>query len=336
MLYLLHERNKKTWKERGIALFYTVTLNPALDIFIDAPDFRPGTVNFAAGFYRVSGGKGLNVARVLKSLGAPCTALGIACGSAGDSLLFGLSELGIPADFVRAAGETRTNIKITDPDTGITTDVNQPGPPVPKKALDELFSRLLGRVCAGDTVALCGSLPKGVPEGIYAGWTKELKALGAAVALDASKNALHLGISACPGIIKPNLAELCELLGKEIKTAKEALAQCQKIAGSGVGLVALSLGAFGALFVRKDESVFVPGIRVEVRSTTGAGDSMLAALAFALDRGDGLKDAAAFAVAVSAAQVSTEPGKTPQAARIDELLSQVRSKMAGADPESAF
>lgn len=317
-------------------MFYTVTLNPALDIFIDAPGFRPGTVNAATGFCRVSGGKGLNVARILKSLGAPCTALGIACGTAGDSLLLGLSEMGIPADFVRAGGETRTNIKITDPNTGITTDINQPGPQIPKSALDELFSRLLGRVCAGDTVALCGSLPKGVPEGIYADWIKELKTLGAAVALDASKNALLRGISARPGIIKPNLAELCELLGREIKTAKEALAQCQKIADSGVGLVALSLGAAGALFVRSDESVFVPAVRTEVRSTTGAGDSMLAALAFALDRGDGLIDAAAFAVAVSAARVSTEPGKTPELGRIEELLSEVKDKMAKADPESAF
>lgn len=335
MLYLLHGRNK-TRKEGGIALFYTVTLNPALDVFIDAPGFRPGAVNFASGFYRVSGGKGLNVARVLKSLGAPCTALGIACGGAGDSLLLGLSELGIPADFVRAGGETRTNIKITDRNTGITTDVNQPGPQIPQSALDELFSRLLGRVRAGDTVALCGSLPKGVPDGIYAEWTKELKTLGAAAALDASKNALLQGLSARPGIIKPNLAELCELLGREIKTAEEALAQCQKIAGSGVGLVALSLGADGALFVRRDESVFVPGVRVAVRSTTGAGDSMLAALLFALDRGDGLKDAGAFAVAVSAARVSTEPGKTPELGRIEELLSEVKNKMAEADPESAF
>jgi len=317
-------------------LFYTVTLNPALDVFIDAPNFRPGTVNFASGFYRVSGGKGLNVARVLKSLGAPCTALGIACGGAGDSLLLGLSEMGIPADFVRCAGETRTNIKITDPYTGITTDVNQPGPQIPKSALDELFSRLLGRVAAGDTVALCGSLPKGVPEGIYAEWTKELKALGAAVCLDATKNALLLGLSARPDVIKPNLAELSELLGRQIQTGKDALEQCQKIAGSGVGLVALSLGAFGALFVRREESAFVPGVRVEVRSTTGAGDSMLAALALALDRGDGLSDAAAFAVAVSAAHVSTEPGKTPQAARIEELLVTVRENMAGADLESAF
>jgi 1-phosphofructokinase len=332
---LLHRRNKPQ-KERGIALFYTVTLNPALDIFIDAPDFQPGTVNLAAGLRRVWGGKGLNVARILKDLGASCAAFGIACGSTGDALVAGLSEAGIPADFVRAPGETRTNVKITDPNAGVTTDVNQPGPKVPQSALDELFERLTSRVGAGDTVALCGSLPKGVWEGIYGEWTRELKALGVTVALDASKNALRQGLFAGPDIVKPNLFELSELVGREIHTAKDALWECQKIVDAGTGLVALSLGEAGALFVRKDAHAFVPGLRVEVCSTTGAGDALLAALLVALNREDGLSEAGAFAVSVSAAHVSTPPGSPLQGERIGELFAQVKENMARSGLESAF
>ncbi len=317
-------------------MFYTVTLNPALDIFIDAPDFVPGAVNIATGFRRVSGGKGINVARMLNSLGAPCIACGIACGAAGDSLLFGLDDEGMSHDFVRSGGETRTNIKITDTNSGITTDVNQVGAALSQSALDELFARLTERVQKGDTVALCGSLPKGVDDGIYAKWIKQLKSLGANAALDTSKNPLLLGISACPSIIKPNIAELGATMGKQINTAKQALKECRRITDSGVGLVALSLGESGALFVRSGESAFVPGLRVEVRSTTGAGDSLLAGLLFALSKEYDLKSAAAFAVAISAARISTAPGETLEADTIQRLFEEAKLKMAGVELENAF
>lgn len=318
------------------SLIYTVTLNPALDMFVDAPNFRPGTVNIAAGLRRVWGGKGLNVTRVLKNLGAPCFALGIACGTNGDGLLHGLMESGIEADFVRAGGETRTNIKITDPVTGVTTDINQPGPDVSQDALDELFDRLRSRVKAGDTVALCGSLPKGAPEGIYGKWAEQLKAAGAFLALDASKNALKLGLSARPDVIKPNIDELSELVGRKLSSAEDALSVCESIVDGGTGLVALSLGEAGALFVNRAGHVYVPGLTVNVYSTTGAGDALLAALLFALNQDQPLKDAAAFAVAVSAAQVSTPPGEALQSGYIEELLARAKERMAKANLKDAF
>jgi 1-phosphofructokinase len=317
-------------------LIYTVTLNPAQDIFIDAPDFRPGTVNLASGLRRVWGGKGLNVARTLLSLGTPCVAMGIACGSTGDGLVAGLKESGIPSDFVRAEGETRTNIKITDSTTGETTDVNQPGPMVSTSALDELYARLASRVRAGDTVALCGSLPKGVSDGVYGDWIRKLKALGATIALDTSKTALKQGLSAAPDVAKPNIHELSELAGREINTANHALSECKKLVSSGIRLVALSLGEAGALFVRENEHVFVPGLKVQVFSTTGAGDALLAGLLSALERKDDLKNAAAFAVAVSACHVSSPPGTPLQPKRIEQLFDRAKEITALSRLESAF
>ncbi len=124
-------------------MFYTVTLNPALDVFIDAPGFRPGAVNFASGFYRVSGGKGLNVARVLKSLGAPCTALGIACGGAGDSRFWGFRNWASPP-ISCAGGETRTNIKITDRNTGLRRTSTSPARKSPKARWTSCFPAFWG------------------------------------------------------------------------------------------------------------------------------------------------------------------------------------------------
>jgi len=317
-------------------LIYTVTLNPALDIYIEVPHLQVGTVNLAARLRKVWGGKSLNVARTLKSLGAPCAAMGIACGAAGEELVKGVLQEGIEADFVRAGGETRTNVKITDSAAGVTTDVNQIGPFVPQSALDGLWERLRARVREGDVVALCGSLPKGAPEGIYGEWAEKLQALGAVVALDASKAALSRGLSARPDVVKPNLFELSELAGREISSAEDALSACASIAAAGVGLVALSLGKAGALFVTGRERVYVPGVAVKVHSTTGAGDALLAGLLFALNRKEALSDAAAFSVAVSAAHVSTPPGESLSMERVGELLARIRQRMDRAELKDAF
>jgi len=315
------------------AVIHTVTLNPALDIFIDVPDFKPGEVNQASGFRTVSGGKGINVARALKKLGAECLAYGVACGRVGDALLSGLQVLGISGHFARGEGETRTNVKLTDTVSGETTDVNQKGPPITPELCEEAYSKLAASVRPGDTVCLCGSLPPGVPDGLYAEWITRLKALGAKVALDASKNALLLGISAEPDLIKPNVAELSSICGKELKTNAEIQAECERLVDSGVGMIALSMGTKGAMFVSSEASVFVPGIRVFVRSTTGAGDAMLASLIFALERGDALPDAAAFSVAFSAAHVASVPGSEADEETVNRLLQLVRDKAARQEAE---
>ena len=304
-------------------MIYTVTLNPAIDKTVVIENFCPGAVNRIGMLREDTGGKGINVSKCLKNLGADSTASVILAGDAGKRLEKMLGEMGIPSLAVWAEGESRTNLKIVDPAKRENTDINEPGPAVSGELLEELKTKLGERILPGDLVILSGSLPAGVDRGLYGDWTAYFRSLGARVYLDADGEAMKQGLAAVPYMIKPNDGELAGLFGKEKLSRDEMVSEGRRLLETGIEEIVISMGSEGALFVREDGCYFTQGLPVEVKSTVGAGDSMVAAMAFGDEQKLGREEKIRLAVTMGAGSVMQSGTQPPEANLVWELTKQV-------------
>ena len=254
----------------------TITLNAAIDRTVTISNFTAGAVNRVESVRSNPGGKGVNVASALADYGhdvAVTGFLGRANAGAFEELF---SQKKIADHFVRIAGQTRIGIKITDPVKSETTDINFPGP---QPSAAEV-SMLLSQVAAleADWFVVAGSLPPGVDPGIYRDIIARLRRRGAKVLLDTSGDPFPLALEAKPSAIKPNIHEFEAYIGRSLPNEKEVIAAARELIERGIELVVVSMGKEGACFVTADEAVIARPPDIEVRSTVGAGDAMVAGI----------------------------------------------------------
>ena len=196
-------------------MIITVTLNAAIDKTLAVPNFRLGRRHRAVEQTAMAGGKGVNVARALKSLGQPVIATGIAGGPTGTRIIEHLTEDGILNDFVRIREESRTSTAVVDPTSGEQTEINEHGPHVSEQELELFVDKLLYLAKGADICVFAGSLPRGVPPELYARLVGEMRRLGVTVVLDAEGEPLRLATRAAPDVVSPNELEAEELVGYE-------------------------------------------------------------------------------------------------------------------------
>ena len=263
-------------------MIFTVTPNPVLDRTLTVREIVFDEMTRAAAVREDCGGKGFNVSRALYALGVESVAMGFVGGATGRRLEAGLHGLGIATDLTRIAGETRTNIVITEAESGRYVKVNEAGPAVQPAELAAFFDRVRATAQPGDVWALCGSLPLGTPPDFYARLIVSLQTRGAKALLDTSGEPLRLGLEACPYLVKPNAVEAQALTGRAILSDVDAVAAAEAFLAQGVQVVALSLGAEGLLLATPEMRVRARPPRVTVRNPTGAGDALLAGLIYAL------------------------------------------------------
>ena len=305
-------------------MIYTVTLNPALDKTVEIPGMALDTVNRITSMRTDPGGKGINVSKVIAKLGGESCAVGILGGESGRTLLAALEREGLRTHFRFVEGQTRTNLKIIDRALHTNTDINEPGLTVSPADLDALLRDLLGMVREGDIVVLAGSLPQGAPQDTYRVWTAACREKGARVCLDADGVLLAEGLKAAPYLIKPNEDELSRLVGHRLTDTDELIAEGRRLLKGGVTRVVISLGERGALYLRGNEVLYAEGLSVPVGSTVGAGDSVVAALAYAdsLDMSD--EDAVRLSTATGAANVMCSGTQAAEREAVEALLPKVR------------
>ncbi|WKX71059.1 1-phosphofructokinase family hexose kinase [Streptomyces sp. XD-27] len=308
-------------------MILTVTLNAALDITYRVPRLRPRASHRVTEVVERPGGKGLNVARVLAALGHDTVVTGFAGGPTGAALREGLAAYGRVTDpahgrvtdaLVGVVGTTRRTVGVVDDASGDTTQLNEPGPLVTTPewtAFTGTYARLLRDAAA---VALCGSLPPGVPVGTYAQLVREARAAGVPVLLDTSGEALRRGIAARPDVVKPNADELAGLTG-----FAEPLRATRDARRRGAHAVAASLGADGMLAVTADGAWRATPPRRLAGNPTGAGDSAVAGLLSGLVEGLPWPDRLARAVALSAATVRAPAAGEFDRATYAELLPRI-------------
>ncbi|MEK8078929.1 1-phosphofructokinase [Pseudomonas sp. XK-1] len=289
-----------------MARILTLTLNPALDLTVRLQSLQPGALNRSLGQSSHAAGKGLNVAQVLADLGHKVTVGGfLGAANAGPfEALF--ARRGFIDAFVRVPGETRSNIKLAEQD-GRITDLNGPGPQVEARHQAELLERLEQIAAGHDAVVVAGSLPQGVSPEWFAGLLRRLKALGLPLVLDSSGAALRAGLAVGPWLIKPNAEELAEACALPSETGAELHAAALRLRQQGVEHVLLSRGAEGVSWFGPDIALQAQPPRVEVVSTVGAGDSLLAATLHGLLAGWSAERSLRLATAI-AAQAVTQIG----------------------------
>ena len=301
----------------------TVTLNPAVDKSVTVRSFEIGKTNRGTVDRVDAGGKGINVAKALRHLGCEVCALGFLAGNNGGFILDVLRVEGVCADFVDVPGETRVNLKIHDSELGTETEMNEPGFSVATEHLDELKRKVEEHAAKARLMVFSGSLPSEAPPEIFADLIRIAKARGAKCFLDTAGPAVKLGLEAGPSLIKPNRAEVEELLKATLATRYELVDAARKLMGMGCEQVLISLGADGAVGVAGDEALFAQPPSVRVRSTVGAGDTMMAIMAYAAMEGIPFREAFRMAVAASAATVAMEGTRVADLASVEALLPQV-------------
>ncbi|MFJ8362340.1 1-phosphofructokinase family hexose kinase [Streptomyces sp. NPDC093984] len=300
-------------------MILTVTLNTALDITYRVRELRPHTSHRVTEVTERPGGKGLNVARVLAALGHQVTATGFAGGATGRLLREQLTRThGLVDALVPVAGATRRTIAVVDRSTGDTTQLNEPGPVITPAEWSAFLEAYDGLVRSAAAVALCGSLPPGVPVGAYAHLVRTARAAGVPVLLDTSGEPLRRGVAARPDIVKPNADELAELTGSH-----EPLQATRDARRRGAHTVVASLGAEGLLAVNTEGRWRAAPPRRLTGNPTGAGDSAVAGLLSGLVEHLPWPARLARAVALSAATVLAPAAGEFDRRTYEELLDQV-------------
>lgn len=282
----------------------TVTLNPAVDKTIEIYGFKPGEVNRIHDSRVEAGGKGINVSKVLKSLEADTLTTGFAGGKSGKWINQYLKDEGIQTDFVWINHETRTNIKIVDTEASVITDVNDRGKRIEEIYLKELYYKIEEWAKKSKVMVFAGSIPEGLPNTIYNDLIGIAREQGCKTILDAEGDGLLQGIDAKPYMIKPNIHELESSLRVKIDNEKDIIHYCKSFIEKGVNLVVVSMGEEGALLVSGNKVLKAEVIPVEVKSTVGAGDSMVAAFAYGIMKSYQLEETLKLAVAAAALSVS--------------------------------
>ncbi|HLH79321.1 MAG TPA: 1-phosphofructokinase family hexose kinase [Chthonomonas sp.] len=285
-------------------MILTVTLNPCVDKTYLVEDFAINKLNRPSQALTVAGGKGLNVARVYTRLGGQALATGLLGGHNGHIVQTALAGEGIAHDFVEISKATRLCIKVVDPLHKTETEINEVGSTVSEPEMVrfmEHFERLLASR-PFTMVAFCGSLPPG----IEVGWVKTIlrraQQAGAKTVLDSSGAALHEGVSAGPWLVKPNRVELEELWGHSISSVETARCAASALRKRyEVEVFLCTLGADGALWITEKEAYQVKAPPVNVMSAVASGDSFLAGLLLALEKGDSVENALRLAAGAGAA-----------------------------------
>lgn len=301
----------------------TVTPNPAIDLACTVPRFTAGEVNRVEAYRQDPGGKGVNIARLLRQFDLPVAATGFL--GADNPHIFEkfFLEQDIRDEFVRVPGETRIGVKVLDPEARTTTDINFPGLAPDARHCAVLVNTVEELARQAFAVVIAGSLPADLSPFLFEELVRVVKKTDAKAVVDTSGPALLHAINAAPWLIKPNAEELGAYVGRPLADVADIVGEARKLLDRGIHTVAVSLGARGAVFVEGREALLSRPPKVEPASTVGAGDAMVGCLVAGLARGLPLQERVRLATAVSAAVVTQQGPSLPSLSAADRLEDQV-------------
>jgi 1-phosphofructokinase family hexose kinase len=285
-------------------MIVTVTLNAAIDRTLTVPNFQRGQRHRASAGVTLAGGKGINVARTLKTLGVPVVATGLVGGATGTRIVEELTAEAILNDFVRIDGESRTSTAVVDPAGGTYTEINEWGPAVGEEELATLLEKLRYLTQGAELVVFAGSLPRDVGDDFYAETARELTRRHVPVVLDTDGEPLRLGVEVEPFLVSPNQAEAEALVGQEFHDDEDFRLALDQIAEMGARnvLITTDIGCVARLREeRASRSFRAVAPHVEPVSTVGSGDALLGAYLAARHAGRTHEESLRSAVATGAA-----------------------------------
>jgi 6-phosphofructokinase 2 len=277
-------------------------MNPAVDIATSTHQVPPTHKLRCGVSHRHPGGGGVNVARVVRRLAGDCAALYPAGGDSGELLRKLLDEEGVNSLCVGIASETRENFSVHEALTGREFSFVLPGPELLPSEWQACLDRVAALVKVPRYLVASGSLPPGVPSDFYARMIRLVKPLGVKVVLDSSGPALEAALKERVYLVKPSLRELRDLFGQALETESQWCHAAEQLLEQGrAQVVVISIGEGGAWMVTPEGTCYAPALPVEVISATGAGDSFVGAMVWALAGGRELTSAFRYGVAAATA-----------------------------------
>jgi 1-phosphofructokinase/tagatose 6-phosphate kinase len=308
----------------------TVTLNSAIDKTLSVPNFRLGRRHRTVEQTTMPGGKGVNVARVLKALGQPVIATGLTGGATGTRIVDQLTQLSVLSDFVRIREESRTNTAVIDPTTGEQTEINERGPKVSEQEVEQFVDKLLYLAKGASMCVFAGSLPRDVDTDIYAKLIRELRKLGVLSIVDTDGDPLRRAVRAEPDVVSPNVLEAEELVGHEFSDADEessiAVHEMTEL-GAREAIMTMPDGCIAQVRPADKSEPVLYRVRLaspalEPRATIGSGDAFLAGYVAARYTGRPAAECLAYGVACGAESTQHLGAGLIDRERVERLLAE--------------
>ena len=302
----------------------SISLNPSIDRTLVVEQFTAGGLNRVISRNDVAAGKGINVALAVSALGIDSECIGFMYKESGALFEKRLMANSTAYDFIWCEGSARTNIKVFDRVNGVITELNESGITITEQDLARMVDLVTAHAENSDYLVLAGSLPPGCPVDYYRTLINAVEGLGCRCVLDADGDRLKYGLEAKPFLIKPNRYELELMTGCRLNSLGEIRDAAHKFIDMGVQVVAVSLGEEGALITDSDQTLYAPRMNIEVKTTVGAGDSMVAGLTTGFIGENSLEDTFRMGVACATARCMTDASKVVDKTVYKALLDMVQ------------
>ena len=254
-------------------MIYTVTLNPALDYFMNHEELALGEVNRTGKTQISAGGKGIMESRMLSLVGAKSKALGFLGGFSGQYIKDFLNENQIDSDFTEIEDLTRINVKLKSQEN--ETSLDAAGPKLQESEINHFLEKF-DHLKEDDIVVFAGTIPKSLGEDFYERLIAKVQKQKATFVMDVDGQKLLDSLPAHPLLIKPNREELEAIFETSFKNNEQIIPYGQKLLEMGAQNVIVSMAGDGALLFTNEKVYFAQGIKGELKNSIGAGDSTVA------------------------------------------------------------
>lgn len=304
-------------------MILVVNLNASIDKRYEIENIEKGQVMRARCVENTPGGKGLHVANVTTILKEDCIATGLLGGKSGEFIEDKLKDYGIKQDFVKINGETRSCLAIITDDLA-QTEILEPGPEVNEKEQHSFLDKYMDLIKDANVVVASGSVPRNVPSNFYRRLIEMANAQGKKFLLDTSGELLKEGIKGKPYFIKPNKDEIEALTGRKINTIEDIISEIKRFQSEGIEFVVISLGVEGSVagYNGKLYKVSIP--KVKAVNPVGSGDSYVAGVAVAIQRGYEIEDILKFASACGTANAMEKESGFVIGSVVNELIDKIK------------
>jgi 1-phosphofructokinase len=305
-------------------LIYCTLLNPALDAIFSIDSFVSGSTlrNAAARVYPA--GKGINVANVVRILGEEVCVIGCVPQRDAERFIAYAEGNGMQHHFFLTPGDCRINVTIIEQNEHLATHINSAGAALPPRVQDEFFRFVGARLSPGDLWCFSGSLPGGFDDDVYAKMVKMCAKARVGTFLDTRDQALRLGVRAKPLALKPNITELEEFFGEQIKGVHHIALKGKKLLDMGVSYVFISLGSDGMIALHDNDCLLCAAPQVKSVDTVGCGDALMGGILAAWQRKFSFSETCRLAVACGASKAMHEGPHTITREEVWQLMEDVR------------